>query len=148
MQATSLKIRMRTFRHASQMWGWREQQEFIEALGHTHSAPGPFTHSLGAASIYQSTDVRKEMNLRSISDWNSRGLWVDRMQLLHLGCSQSQDSCGHADFYVFSLTPSLAQLTAILPFRLQESFCAFPAAFLLNNSLQLNNAEPMIFPRL
>lgn len=75
--------------------------------------PGPFTHSLGAAPIYQSTDFRKEMNLRSISDWNCRGLLVDRMQLLYLGCSQSQDSCGHADFYVFSLTPSLAQLTAV-----------------------------------
>lgn len=147
MQATFLKIRMRMFRHASQMWSWREQQEFMEALGHINSAPGPSTHSLGAASIYQSTGFRKEMNLRSISDWNCRGPLVDRMQLLLLHCSQSQDSHGHADSHVFSLTPSPAQLTAVLPFGLQET-CAFPAAFPLNNSLQLNNAEPMIFPGL
>lgn len=118
----------------------------MEALGPTHSAPGAFHPLLGAASIYQSTDVRKEMNLRSISDWNCRGPLGDRMQLLHLGCRQSPDSRGHADSCVFSLTPSPAQLTAVLPFRLQ-TFCAFPTAFLFKQFISTEQRRAYAFPR-
>ena len=98
MQTTSLKIRMKKLSHAIQVWGSRG----ILRLLVTHTQlPGLFTHSLHVASIYDSTDFRKEMKLSTISDWNCRGLSVDRMQLPNLDFSQSQHSCDHSDSFVF-----------------------------------------------